>query len=105
MGRRTYRYDPVTKEMYEVGATPRIPSGIFEDNFISPIDGSIITNQRKLHDHNQRNGVMQITSDVESEWNRAAKKREDFFTQQRSQRADRIEALKHAYDVHTRRRR
>lgn len=105
MGRRTYRYDPATKEMVEVVGSRRVPNGVFEDNFVSPIDGSIITSHRKLAEHNARNEVMQVTSEVESQWKENEKRKEDFFTKQRAHRADRIEALKHAYDVHTRRRR
>lgn len=104
MARRTYRYDPDTKQMVEVTPTRRIPNGVFEDNFVSPVDGSVITSQRKLNEHNAKNGVMQVTSEVESHWKEQEKKKADFYTRQTMQRGDRIEALKHAWDVHTRRR-
>ncbi len=91
--------------MVEVTPSRSTPNGVFEDNFRSPIDGSIITSHRRLHEHNVRNGVMQVTSEVESQWKEDRKRKDDFFTKQMGHRNDRIEALKHAYDVHTRNRR
>ena len=88
-----------------MGATPRIPHGILESNFVSTVDGSVITNQKKLHDHNQRNNVKQITPEVEHGWAEQNKIREDFRTGHRMGKSDRVEAFKHALDVHTRRRR
>ena len=106
MTRRTYRYDKESGEMVEVSPTPRIPHGLLEDNFRSVVDGSIITNQRKLHDHNVRNNVQQVTPEVEHNWQQQKKLREDFRTKGDPRgRGDRIEALKHSLEVNTRRRR
>lgn len=46
------------------------PKGRFDDNFVSPVDGSIITSQRKLREHNLRNNVVQWESGTEEEFKR-----------------------------------
>lgn len=105
MTRRTYRYNSETKQMEETTPSPRIPHGIFEDNFQSIVDGSVITNQKKLHEHNLRNNVRQVTDEDWYQWNEAQKVRDDFFSGHRLGKADRIEALKHAYEINQRKRR
>lgn len=102
MSRRSYRYDPETKQMYEVAPSGNIPQGLLEDNFKSPVDGSIITSQRKLHEHNARNGVRQVSPEIEHGWNEARKERDDFYTG-KSGKQERIETIKNVIDTLERR--
>jgi hypothetical protein len=104
VAKRAYRYNKETKQMEEVTPSASIPHGRFDDNFVSPVDGSVITGQRSLHEHNMRNGVKQISAEDHYNWEKAAERRKDFLSGDRLGRADRIEAIKHALDVHTRRR-
>jgi hypothetical protein len=94
LGRRAYRYNKETGEMEECVPTPRIKTGRIDDNFVSPIDGSIITTQRKLHDHNQRNGVVQVTPEIQHGWDQAKAKREDFFTGHKAGKNERVGAIR-----------
>jgi hypothetical protein len=99
--RRTYRYNKETGEMEEVDPTPRIPHGLVESNFVSPIDGSIITSQRKLHEHNMKNNVTQVTPEVEHRWEENRKAREDFYTGDRRGAEKRREAIIAAVERHS----
>ena len=94
MARRAFKYDKETGEMYEVVPTPRIPHGQIDDNFFSPVDGSVITSQRKLHEHNIRNGVTQVNPEIEHGWKTAAEKRERFFNGNPDGKKERISAIK-----------
>lgn len=100
--RRTYRYNRETGEMYEVPPTPVIPHGLVEDNFISPVDGSVITSQRKLHEHNMKNNVVQVNPEIEHSWEQGKKEREQFFkgTDPRL-KAQRREAIIQAVERHS----
>jgi hypothetical protein len=86
--------------MEEVQPSARIPHGLVESNFISPIDGSVITSQRKLHDHNMRNGVTQVNPEIEHIWGENRKKREDFYTGDRLGAPRRREAIIRALEKH-----
>ncbi len=71
--------------------------------FKSPVDGSVIIGRKSLREHNARNNVTNA-ADFKETWASAAKERERFFSGNASyDRKERIEALKHAYEKHRRR--
>jgi len=69
--------------------------------FVSPIDGSVIDDRAKLRKHNARHGVTD-NRDWGPDWfARKAKEREASLNGTTKQaKRERIEALKHAADVH-----
>lgn len=72
--------------------------------FKSPVDGSVIIGRKSLREHNKRNDVTNA-ADFKETWQKAAQERARFFTGDSSyDRRNRIEALKHAVEKHTRRR-
>ena len=108
MARRKYVYDTKSGQMLEItgNATPDLRTIIMPDipDFVSPVDGRVVHGRRGLREHNKELGVTN-TSDYTNEWKEAGTKRARFFQGDSSyDRADRIEALKHAVDKHTRRR-
>jgi hypothetical protein len=56
-GRRYYKWRNGTWE--ETVPPKPLPEMRFDGDFISPVDGSIIRNKHDLHEHNQRNDVVQ----------------------------------------------
>lgn len=93
MSRRTWRQIP-GKGMVEV-TTSRIPRDElrFDGDFISPIDGTLITSKEKLHDHNRRHNVEQTTDGHMQDWKEREKERSGFYTS-KAQKEERIEAVK-----------
>lgn len=49
----------------------------FDDNFRSPVDGTVITNKRKLLEHNLRNDVRQVCDDQLADMRRSESDRLD----------------------------
>lgn len=71
--------------------------------FKSPVDGTVVTGRKSLREHNLRNNVTNA-ADFKETWANAAKERERLFTADPSLgRRERIEALKHAWEKHRRR--
>lgn len=56
-GRRYYRY--IQGVLTEIEPPRPLPEMLFQGTFRSPVDGSIIRNKYELHEHNQRNDVVQ----------------------------------------------
>jgi hypothetical protein len=105
--RRTYRWDPEQGQLVEVQKEVEHHYGtlIMPDipDFVSPVDGRVVHGRRGLRDHNRELGVTN-TADYTNEWKEKAAERAKFFYGDPSyDRKDRIEALKHAVDKHTRR--
>lgn len=105
--RRRYRYDPKTKEMYEVidRKSPQSHGVMVMPDikpFVSPISGKEITGRKALREHNKQFNVTN-TADFTQEWADKAKERAKFFTGGSGyDRERRIEHLKYAYDKHRR---
>ena len=85
--RRRYRYDPKTKEMYEVTDRRTLQSlgvTIMPDikPFVSPITGKEITGRRALREHNKQFNVTNVAdyNKPGGEWDRAAKERAKLFS-------------------------
>jgi hypothetical protein len=72
------------------------------EEFVSPVDGSVISSRSRLREHNRKYGVTN-TSDYKEEWKKRAQDRADVFTG-RADRRGRIEALKEAFEKHRERR-
>jgi hypothetical protein len=53
-----------TSRFDEVGTSPRVSSGAFIggdiESFVSPVDGTIISDRKQLREHNKRNKVENI---------------------------------------------
>lgn len=64
--RRTYRQNKDTGKFEEVRRTQNHKLSSVTDDitpYVSPVDGSVISNKRQLESHNKRNGV---TNDLDS---------------------------------------
>jgi hypothetical protein len=71
--------------------------------FKSPVDGTVVSGRKSLREHNLRNNVTNA-ADFKETWAQAAKERESFYiADPKFGRKDRIEALKHAWEKHRRR--
>lgn len=99
--RRTYVYDPATKEMVPkeqmqrgVVQAPLIMGDM--PDFISPIDRTVINGRRGFREHCKQHGVT-LMSDYKNQWERQRAARERFFTQGPSGTGVR-EALIRAFD-------
>ena len=76
--------------------TPRasLPAELRVDSpFVSPIDGTVITNKRELHEHNRRNNVEQTTDGHFQDWKSEQQKRDDFYLG-KTGKEERIESIK-----------
>lgn len=66
MTRRTFVYDKAVKKFVEKGTIKREPKveiiKSFEP-FLSPVDGSIISDRSSRREHNARNGVEDVGND------------------------------------------
>jgi hypothetical protein len=72
--------------------------------FVSPVDGSVISGRRAMRDHFKQHGVTNV-ADYKNEWEAKAKERARLYTPGSGfDRERRIEAIKYAYEKHTRRR-
>lgn len=71
-------------------------------DFVSPIDGSVVKGRKGYREHCRKHNVTGA-SDFTNEWRENEKRRKN-LTRSREQKALRIEALKEAYDKHTRKR-
>lgn len=87
MTRRTYRYDPVSKEMVE-GAGPRRVDGSgdgwrFSDRLYSGTpfkapDGTVINSKRKHREYMKRTGLTTV-DDFSDTWKHEADRRAKFY--------------------------
>ncbi len=66
------------------------------DDFVSPIDGTIIHGRRSLREHMKKHNVTHA-QDFTGEWERKRKEREEYF-QGKTARNERIEALRYALE-------
>lgn len=105
--RRRWRWNPSLNQLVEVDLndhqSPRVHHVIKDiEPFKSPVDGSMIVGHRSLREHNKRNGVTNV-ADFTNTWAEAKKEREKFFSGDASyDRKERVEALKHAWEVNRR---
>ena len=79
-----YRQDPVTNKMIPIDeAAARAAPGVYLhgdiESFISPVDGSVITDRRQLREHNKRNNVVNADEFTPEFYADAAKKRSDHY--------------------------
>ena len=68
-------------------------------DFLSPIDGKVVKGRKGYRQHCREHNVTNV-SDFKETWKQNAKNRANLS---KSQRNERIEALKYAYDKHGRR--
>ena len=48
--------------------------------FVSPVDGSVISDRRQLREHNKRHGVVNLHEFGTDHWDNKRKERERFYT-------------------------
>jgi hypothetical protein len=62
MPRRSFRYDPISKEMVEVTPTDDLPVHIMVAGdipaFVSPLDGTVVEGRRAYYEHMKRHNVV-----------------------------------------------
>ena len=85
-----WRQDAKTGKLYPIdeAAARRDGSGTslhtaFEP-FVSPVDGSVISDRRQLREHNARNNVVQTSEYGTEHWETKRKERERLYTGQHS---------------------
>lgn len=105
--RKRYRWNPETQRQELIAQSEGYRSGliIMPDipDFVSPVDGRIVHGRKGLREHNKELEVTNAADFTET-WKKAAQERARFFQGDKSyDRASRIEALKEAYEKHTRR--
>ena len=64
------------------------------ESFVSPIDGTVISDRKQLREHNKRNNVVSADEFTPEYYAAAAKKRQDFYERNRTPdqvRKDRME--------------
>ncbi len=54
--------------------------------FVSPVDGTVISDRKQLREHNERNGVVNTAEFGTDHWDRKAKERADFYEGKRTAR-------------------
>lgn len=87
------------KGLVEVTASPSLPSDLRVDSpFVSPVDGTVIRHKRDLHDHNQRNNVMQVLPGVPQDIMSIQKDNLDKINGKSGKR-ERLEAVKRAVEL------
>ena len=47
--------------------------------FVSPVDGTVISDRKQLREHNKRNNVVNTEEFSQSFWDKKAKERADFY--------------------------
>lgn len=110
MSRSTWHWDPEQGKLVE-GPGPRRSDGSgdgwkFSDRMYSGTpfkapDGTVIDSKKKHREYMKRAGVTTM-DDFKGDWDRAQARRDDVFAG-RNDKAQRIEAIKHALEVHGRR--
>lgn len=88
MTKRTFHYDPVTKEMVEGSGPRRVdgPSGdgwrfsdrLYSGNPFVASDGTVIDSKKKHRDYMKRTGLTTM-DDYGDTWKKAAEERKKFF--------------------------
>ena len=90
----TSRFDPVGS------STVRTLQGAIHgaiQSFVSPVDGSVITDRNQLREHNKRNGVVNAEEFSQGHFDRAAEKRAQFFEGQHSSK-EKLERKREIYE-------
>ena len=105
--RKTYVLDPETRELVEKKHYYQTQGAYIQGDMepiISPIDGSVITSRSKFRSHNAKHGVVPYEEFGDAFFERKARERQsrlEGVTPQ--QKRERIEALKYAFEKHSRR--
>jgi len=94
--RHTGEFIPVDEAARQQSRSAAVQGDI--QSFISPVDGSVITDRKQLREHNKRNGVVNSAEYSPEYYARKAKEREDFYagkTSAAETRARRVEMYEH----------
>ena len=103
--RQTINPETGKSEFIEIGAVKR-PSGgvaIHGDitSFVSPVDGSVITDRKQLAEHNKRNNVVNADEFSPEFYAKKAKERADFYQGEHS-KAESLKRKQEIYETWTR---
>lgn len=102
--RKTYHYDPVTKEMVAGPSPHRSSTSVLNipdiPDFVSPIDGRVVNGRAGLREHNKEHNVTNV-ADFKDEWAQKAKERESMYSgDTKFDRERRVDAIKRALERH-----
>ncbi len=75
--RHTGEFIPIDESAKKVATTATIQGDI--QTFISPVDGSIISDRKQLREHNKRNNVVSADEFTPEFYERKAKERAQFY--------------------------
>ena len=70
-------------------------------SFVSPVDGSVISDRRQLREHNKRNNVTSAEDFSPEYYNREKQKREDFY-QGKTSRKETFQRRQELHEIITR---
>jgi hypothetical protein len=91
-----------TSRFDEVGTSPRVSSGAFIggdiESFVSPIDGSVISDRKQLREHNKKHNVVNAAEFTPEFYAGKAKERADFY-EGRTSRAETQERKEAIYET------
>lgn len=99
-GRRYYRWDSSGRKFVEIDPPKPLPDLRFEDSFVSPVTGELITNKVQLAEHNEQNRVTQVLPGMEQDIESIQKDNMDKAFGKQAKK-ERIEALKMAVEKHS----
>ena len=71
------------------------------ESFVSPVDGSVISDRRQLREHNKRNNVVNADEFTPEFYAGKAKERADFYQGRKSQEES-LKAKQEIYETWTR---
>jgi hypothetical protein len=73
-----------TSRFDEVGTSPRVSRGAFIsgdiESFVSPVDGTVISDRKQLREHNKRNNVVNTQEFSQDFLDQKRKERERHYT-------------------------
>ena len=69
--------------------------------FVSPVDGSVISDRKQLREHNKRNGVVNTDEFGTDYWDRKQEERERHYTGEHT-KAEKLARRRELYEVITR---
>ena len=99
-----WRQDRHTGEFIPIDESARTfrASAIHGDiqSFVSPVDGTVITDRKQLREHNKRNNVVSASEFDQNYYDGKAKERSDFF-QGKHDRKETLERKQELYEKWT----
>ncbi len=93
---KTGQMIPIDEGARQAARSPTIQGDIL--SFVSPVDGSVITDRAQLREHNKRNNVVNASEFTPEFYAGKAKERADFYAGRKSP-AESLEIKQHIYET------